>query len=90
LFSSQSEKETVDDIVKKHMKIFKTRAAVINLRSKISKDYKNRTKYKGNEKTAAAFEDMRDYLKTITNNLYEKFQDLLINEDNVSSASTLR
>lgn len=57
LFSNDNnnKNQPLDDLVKKHAKVFKVRAGIITLRSKISTAKANRTTYKANPQEQAKF-----------------------------------
>lgn len=61
LFSNdgKTNKQPLDDLVKKHSKVFKVRASIITLRSKISTAKANRTAYKSSEPDQAKFEELK-------------------------------
>lgn len=67
-------------MVKKHSKVFRVRAAIIGLRTKITTAKANKTTYKGTNEEQIKFDDLKEHLRTFTANLYDKLKELLANE----------
>ncbi len=60
LFSNDDKQnKQVDELVKKHSKVFKVRAAIIALRTKITTAKVNKTTYKATNEEQIKFEDLR-------------------------------
>ena len=80
LFSNdKADKQPLDDLVKKHSKVFKVRASIITLRSKISTAKANRTAYKSSEQDQVKFDELKEYFRSFMVGFYDKFKELLAN-----------
>jgi hypothetical protein len=71
-------------LIKKHAKVFKVRAAIIALRSKISTAKVNRTTYKATEQDQDKFDELKEYFRSFMVGFYDKFKELLANEGSSS------
>lgn len=88
IFGNDSvEKQQIDDVVKKNTKVFKVRAAIISLRSKIAMAKTNKTSYKATPTYQARYEEFKDHFKQFTINFFDRLKELLSHE---GSPTTLK
>jgi len=71
--------------VKKHYKVFKVRADIIDLRTDITTAKANKTKYMDTPEDKKKIEDLKAHLNSFTSNLYEKLEQLIVNEGTSSA-----
>lgn len=76
-------------MVKKNGKVFKVRAAIINLRSKIAMAKTNKTSYRSNPKDQAKLDELKDYLKQFSIGFYDKIKELLNHEGSTNLKSSI-
>lgn len=78
IFGNDSpEKQQIDELIKKNSKVFKVRAAIISLRSKIAIAKTNKTAYKSAPPFQARFEELKDHFKQFTINFFDRLKELL-------------
>lgn len=76
----------IEDIVKKNSKVFKIRASIINLRSKIAMAKTNKTAYKASVNDESKFEELKVHFKQVVVSFYDKLKELLSHEGGSSSS----
>lgn len=86
--NDSSEKQQIDDLVKKNAKVFKVRAAIISLRSKIAIAKTNKTAYKSSPPFQAKFDELKDHFKQFTINFFDRLKELLSHEGSPTTLKT--
>jgi hypothetical protein len=76
-------------LVKKNGKVFKVRAAIINLRSKIAMAKTNKTSYRTNPRDQAKLDELKDYLKQFSIGFYDRIKELLNHEGSTNLKSSI-
>lgn len=75
IFGNQAaEKQLIEDIVRKNAKVFKVRAAIISLRSKIAIAKTNKTAYKSSQPTQNLFDQLKDHFKQFTITFFDRLK----------------
>jgi hypothetical protein len=75
--NDSAEKQQIDDLVKKNTKVFRVRAAIISLRSKIAMAKTNKTAYKSSQSFQARFDELKEQFKQFTINFFDRLKELL-------------
>ena len=88
IFGNDSDEKMIDEIVKKNVKVFKVRAAIISLRSKIAIAKTNKTAYKSTATLQAKYDELRDHFKQFSINLFDRLKELLNHEGNPTTLKT--
>ena len=72
-----AQKQQINDLVKKNTKVFRVRAAIISLRSKIAMAKTNKTAYKSSQSFQARFDELKEHFKQFTINFFDRLKELL-------------